>query len=503
MTELSAQSQLNRASVALEEALSEMRLARQQSQKPTHLFIRARRAAVQAARAIALAVDLGYSEVWPQGPWLLSCMRTPDATDRPPATMEVGGKKLTVLAIRMGSGCDANGTIHDDTAFAVWINWICPYLRHKHACGKADAGAFDFPKVLTDEEGRLLGKNGKPLEIVETTDPTTGLTSSALDARPARVTDNYDETDQLEHWRCVAGDWIDACSIAIEKVRAIQEDLAPVVISGTDDSTPKSASGGLNAGAESGQNSALAPLIASTPRPFESGTMVFYKDRVDLCGAIICSGRRSETKRKILDVLRKTSADGSFVAYSGKELVEAAALGEKDVAAAIRGLRAAIERALLKEASITCGPKDVILSGGPGYRLSQRLSVQDGTENSSVSVNVNKRDPRERDERDSRERDERNERNERDPNERDGLDGRGDAESDPGVDSPGDRQKWILDELSAGRKLRIADVEKELSVSNPTARRDLAALKAQGQIEFVGKPKTGYYRRCQPKSSGK
>ena len=58
--------ELRKLADTLDEAKRELNLAREQSTKPKHLNIRARRAAVQAARAVAAAVELGFSEIWPQ-----------------------------------------------------------------------------------------------------------------------------------------------------------------------------------------------------------------------------------------------------------------------------------------------------------------------------------------------------------------------------------------------------------------------------------------------------
>ena len=41
-------------------------------------------------------------------------------------------------------------------------------------------------------------------------------------------------------------------------------------------------------------------------------------------------------------------------------------------------------------------------------------------------------------------------------------------------------------------------VVKQFKCVVKTAQRDLTALKDEGIIEFVGAPRTGYYRLCQP-----
>lgn len=78
----------------LEEAKRELILAREQSTKPEWLQTRIDRAAVQAARVVAAAVDLGFSEIWLQG-WFRS--------------------------ITAGSRCNPDGTLRDDTAISLWV----------------------------------------------------------------------------------------------------------------------------------------------------------------------------------------------------------------------------------------------------------------------------------------------------------------------------------------------------------------------------------------------
>jgi hypothetical protein len=56
------------------------------------------------------------------------------------------------------------------------------------------------------------------------------------------------------------------------------------------------------------------------------------------------------------------------------------------------------------------------------------------------------------------------------------------------------RQRWFFEALAAGREVRAGDLRRRWGVSEKTARRDVAALKHCGMIEFVGPPKTGRYR---------
>jgi hypothetical protein len=56
------------------------------------------------------------------------------------------------------------------------------------------------------------------------------------------------------------------------------------------------------------------------------------------------------------------------------------------------------------------------------------------------------------------------------------------------------RQQWCIAQVIAGRQPGWADLAQLWQVSRATAKGDIAGLKARGLIEFVGAPKTGFYR---------
>lgn len=56
------------------------------------------------------------------------------------------------------------------------------------------------------------------------------------------------------------------------------------------------------------------------------------------------------------------------------------------------------------------------------------------------------------------------------------------------------RQLWFLQQLMSGQLVRAIDLRRRWAVSEKTAKRDIALLKKQGLIEFVGAFKTGNYR---------
>ena len=56
------------------------------------------------------------------------------------------------------------------------------------------------------------------------------------------------------------------------------------------------------------------------------------------------------------------------------------------------------------------------------------------------------------------------------------------------------RQQWFLNQLGSGIDVEAAVLAHHWDVTEKTARRDIAALKKQGIVEFVGSPITGTYR---------
>lgn len=56
------------------------------------------------------------------------------------------------------------------------------------------------------------------------------------------------------------------------------------------------------------------------------------------------------------------------------------------------------------------------------------------------------------------------------------------------------RQRWFIAALEAGRDVTAPDLARRWSVSEKTARRDIAALRRRGVIEFVGAFRRGRYQ---------
>jgi DNA-binding response OmpR family regulator len=189
------------------------------------------------------------------------------------------------------------------------------------------------------------------------------------------------------------------------------------------------------------------PVVTSKPTAFQGGEMVFYAERVELCGVKICGSRRNGLIRGILDILREKKANGSYVALSGLELAEKLGCpGEQNkISGCIGRFRHSAADVLRIEAAINCEPQDVIESGDQGYRLKETIVVSDGN---------------------------------------------GDVENAPEIA----RRQWIMAELTKGRVLRAPAISNDLNCSQTTVKRDLDALRAEGRIEFVGPAKTGFYQ---------
>ncbi len=158
------------------------------------------------------------------------------------------------------------------------------------------------------------------------------------------------------------------------------------------------------------------------------------------------------------------------MACSGAELADAidCETGQNGVAGTIRDFRRHVAETLADQAGLKCGARDVILSGGVGYRLHEWIVVKDGAdERFGAAARPAAANPT------------------------------GDPATGPvtGDDDPAiARRTWILAELSKGRELRMPMIAHELHCSEKTAKRDLDALKASGKIKFVGPSKTGYYQ---------
>lgn len=175
--------------------------------------------------------------------------------------------------------------------------------------------------------------------------------------------------------------------------------------------------------------------------------------------------------------------------------------GINEVAGFVRDLRTTIAKGLLKGAKIKCGDEDVVCTTPVGYKLSEKLSVEqiDGGEGNhercheSVSPMLN--DPNRDTDDDTDEPVVDTDEPDREPaNELDDTDETAAKPLLVKTWSMTERRKWIVEHLTNGRKLRVAQVIEELKCSESTAKRDLNALKDDNVIEWVGSTRNGSYQ---------
>jgi hypothetical protein len=140
-----------------------------------------------------------------------------------------------------------------------------------------------------------------------------------------------------------------------------------------------------------------------------------------------------------------------------------------------------------KNQTIDVDPRELLLSGGAGYRLSDRLNVRFVDQPLIKDI---------KDTRDMTARDISPELHVINvPNVSNADSG---AVPDAGSKK---RRDWIVQQLKDGVRLKAAAVAAQFRCSTKTAMRDLAALRQEGKIEFDGARRTGCYRMRRPSSA--
>lgn len=207
------------------------------------------------------------------------------------------------------------------------------------------------------------------------------------------------------------------------------------------------------------------PKALKPERPFQGGELVFYLDRIELCGVAVVSSGRSSQMWAILDTLKQRLDDRRYKAFSSNALADIVGCdgGQGSIAGSVRDFRRHVAETLARELGLKVERDDVIETSNAGYRLNAWIVVSDLRNTGSRPV----------------------------------PDGRPNAGRDPansGSDDPVfERRRRILDELAKGERLRAPALADRLGCSHSTVKRELEALKAEGRITFVGPSKTGYY----------
>lgn len=229
--------------------------------------------------------------------------------------------------------------------------------------------------------------------------------------------------------------------------------------------------------------------------------MIFYPDRVELCGVTICDGPRNGRHRRILGCLREKWSDGSFIGMSSTKIAKHVELerGAQAVPGRIRSIRKHIRKAQ-RDVGIECGLEEVIKRTSHGYQLAACLTAQvsatkgNGRDRGHVATAMKHDEPKRQftndisDTNDPSDAAEINETGRADTG-RTNLDVSHESEAGAAA-----RQAWMIAQLTNGHRLKASDIVRKFACSHSTAERDLKALKTQGMIVFDGTTSNGHFR---------
>ncbi len=213
-------------------------------------------------------------------------------------------------------------------------------------------------------------------------------------------------------------------------------------------------------------------LPSDPPRDFRGGTLSFYTDHIELNGVILFESDAPGHSWKVMQVLRTPRTNGKFPQLSAPKLANkidpTGQLTEGAVASCIHDMRERICNTILEKANVTVGREGVIANRGKGYHLAEWLII----ENHDIDPSVSNRPF--------------DESNASSPNIQF-------SNTTGGKEPLLERQRWILEQLQQGIKLTRDMVEKQFNIKDKQAKRELAVLSKQRMIEFIRKPRPGYY----------
>lgn len=229
-------------------------------------------------------------------------------------------------------------------------------------------------------------------------------------------------------------------------------------------------------------------LPGDPPKPFQGGTLAFYADHIELEGEMVLERGGPGHAWEIMQVLRTPRDNGKLPRLSAPRLAKAidprGQISDGAINSCIHTLRTNITETMLVNGRLTVGRDDVIANLGKGYHLADWLLIErhDAEAASDVAAPMSAPSvpeaPR--------------------------VPGKS-AKDDPDGQEPlTDRQHWILDQLRQGVRLTRGMVEARFDIKDKQAKRELAGLSNRGMIEFIRKPRPGYYvLLSKPRRQGK
>ena len=205
-----------------------------------------------------------------------------------------------------------------------------------------------------------------------------------------------------------------------------------------------------------------APKLVKPEKPFHGGELVYFDDRVELCGVSVISSSKSSQMWTILNSLKQKVTDDRYRSFDGNALAELVDSdgGQGSIASSIRDFRRNVSEQLGRELGLKVERDDVIETSKTGYRLNGRIVVKDLRNANLGSADVPIAS----------------------------------VDVDTADALANERRQQILALVRAGERLRVPGFASRLRCSYATAKREVDALKSEGQIEFAGAAKTGYYR---------
>lgn len=224
---ISSSAEAEQFAEAFEDLADKLGRAALNERKPQHLSTHAERMAAHAMRTLLAAADAGI-------------LRLPfrDPSQAVVQMQSADGSMRAVGRLAPMSETDEGSLLQ------MWKFFACPWLRAlKPEAFPPDAGMRDFPPVMTDAQGRILGPDGQPIRRVFVTKEGTEVsipeemsgeeiagamgsgeflsikTTEAAHAYRGQEFASFDEDDALSYLRAVSDDWAAACRAAASIVR--------------------------------------------------------------------------------------------------------------------------------------------------------------------------------------------------------------------------------------------------------------------------------------------
>jgi CheY-like chemotaxis protein len=124
----------------------------------------------------------------------------------------------------------------------------------------------------------------------------------------------------------------------------------------------------------------VKPGNAEPPKPFSSGILDFYADRVELRGEKIAGAEGETQMRQVLDLLKKRRLTKDKRSYDSRLIAHELNFhrGQSAVIDAVRQIRDACASVMLDKLNIECGKNDVVRNRDQGYSFAEVVEIRQG-----------------------------------------------------------------------------------------------------------------------------